>query len=774
MTVMTAPLTTSHPSSGARLAAVDGRELPLRSAALEGDARGGLARVRLAQTFHNPYPEPLTVTYTLPLPHEGAVSGFTFVVGEETIVGEVDRRSRARERFEEAIVEGKSAALLEEDRSTLFRQEVGNIPPNTDVEVRIDVDQRLVWQDSGWEWRFPTVAAPRYLGEPGRVADAGRVVQQVADRPSSPRLTLSFSIRDAVAGGDVASPSHQVRAVSSAEATEVGFRSESGAELDRDVVVRWPVATPEVGVGLDLARPRDAHPRREEVHGLLSLVPPTSRESTGTMKRDLIVLLDTSGSMSGRPLDQAKEVVRALIAGLGAEDRLEMIEFSTRARSWKRKPQPVTASNARAALWWLSGLSAGGGTEMRSGILAAMDSLREEAQRQVLLVSDGLIGFENEVIASILEKLPGGCRLHTVGIGSAVNRSLTAPAARAGRGIEVVLGLDDEAAPAAKRLAAAMEQPVVVDLELEGNALLGHAPERLPDLLAGRPALVALCLRPEGGRLTLRGRTESGSWNRSLEVPAAGAGHGTPAISALYAREGVEDLEMCIAGHGHGDAKAFETQIERLGLDFQIATRLTTWIAVSESVTVDPRDAARREVVPQQLPYGMSAEGLGLRPSRPAIPMAARMPRARGHARAQRVAAPIPEVEGIVATSMNLADLEQALFEKDARLDRRPEDIETAGGRSAGVLSARVALNDKRRLVLEIELDFELDWKPGEEVEVVLEDGRRVRARVQDRRTTRAGRLRAGQSLRLTLDPVDGEVARVFLADGTEIRVERG
>ncbi len=355
---MTVPMTAqaptlADPSSGGRLVAVDGRELPLRAAALTGDARGGLARIRLTQTFDNPHPEPLTVTYALPLPLEAAVAGFTFKVGEETIVGEVDRRSRARERFEEALVEGRSAALLEQDRSTLFRQEVGNIPPHTAVEVRIDLDQRLVWHAGAWEWRFPTVVAPRYLGGPGRVPDAGRVTQEVADRPASPRLDLTFAIRDAVVGDGPSSPSHPLHVVAGEAQTEVGFRPEEGAALDRDLVVRWPVATPDVAVDLDLARPGEGHARSDEVHGLLTLVPPSSLEDDGAVPRDLIVLLDTSGSMSGRPLKQAKEVVRALIASLGKEDRLEMIEFSNTARRWRKTPQSVTEITRHAALQWL-------------------------------------------------------------------------------------------------------------------------------------------------------------------------------------------------------------------------------------------------------------------------------------------------------------------------------------------------------------------------------------------------------------------------------------
>ena len=198
------PVTASpapSPSSGGRLVSTNGRALPLRGAALAVDAAGGIARVTLEQRFHNPHAEPLAVTYSLPLPADGAVSGFAFRVGGRRVVGEIDRRQAARERYEQALIEGRSAAILEQDRSSLFTQEIGNVPPGEEVVVEVSIDQRLLWLDEGaWEWRFPTVVAPRYLGEPGRVPDADRVTQDVADGALPARVAIACSIRDALAG----------------------------------------------------------------------------------------------------------------------------------------------------------------------------------------------------------------------------------------------------------------------------------------------------------------------------------------------------------------------------------------------------------------------------------------------------------------------------------------------------------------------------------------------------------------------------------------------
>jgi Ca-activated chloride channel family protein len=149
--------------------------LPLRSTSLHVDARCGLCRTVVSQRFVNPPAEVMAVTYRMPLPADGAVSGYAFRIGERRIAGEIDRRAAARERFEQAIVEGRGAALVQQERASLFTQEIHGIPPGAELIAEITVDQRLAWLDEGaWEWRFPLAAAPRYLGGPGAVADAER------------------------------------------------------------------------------------------------------------------------------------------------------------------------------------------------------------------------------------------------------------------------------------------------------------------------------------------------------------------------------------------------------------------------------------------------------------------------------------------------------------------------------------------------------------------------------------------------------------------------
>jgi Ca-activated chloride channel family protein len=460
--------------------------------------------------------------------------------------------------------------------------------------------------------------------------------------------------------------------------------------------------------------------------------------------------------MDGRPLDHAREISGALIGGLDERDSLEMLAFSSEAFRWRRKAVRATPAERAAALRWLAGLQAGGGTEMRAGIEAALRPLGRDSQRQVVVMTDGHIGFESEIVREVRDRLPRGSRLHAVGVGSSVNRALTGPAARAGRGIEIVVDLDEEVSRAAQRLCAATHAPVVVDLELEGEAIAGRAPRALPDLFAARPLLVSLALRPEGGEIRVRGRTRAGAWEALLRAPACAPGEGSAALVARYGRESVGDLEADLAAGG--DAEAIDRAVERIGLDFQIATRRTSWVAVSEERSVDPRAPIRRVRMPQALPYGVSAEGMGLR---------------------------APVMGLLVGRFDALADGSAEAFPPARSASPAPR---SARGRSrgrglgwAGVLGSSFGRSPRilrGRRVAEATFEAEvaegaLAWSPPARATLELADGRHVEVDVVAERSTRKGRIEIGSSLRVTLALPAAELgAAVAAVELGELRIE--
>jgi Ca-activated chloride channel family protein len=224
----------------------------------------------------------------------------------------------------------------------------------------------------------------------------------------------------------------------------------------------------------------------------------------------------------------------------------------------------------------------------------------------VVVVTDGYVGGEQQIVGLLHGRLPESCRLHVLGVGAAVNRSLATALARAGRGVEVVAGIDEDPERPAARLIQRTRSPVLVDVRIAGSALIAQAPERMPDVFAGAPIVAALALRPEGGELVVRGTLARDTWEQRVRVPARRPGEGNQAFAALYARERVADLEARSTVGEH-----FDREIEGLGLEFQIATRLTSWIAIDEHRKV--AGPGRTEVMPQELPYGTSAASFGLR-----------------------------------------------------------------------------------------------------------------------------------------------------------------
>lgn len=616
------------------LVSLDGRAYPLESVQVEGRVEGGVAMTTLRQRYRNPYSEALEVLYTLPLPADGAVLGYVIVVGERRIVGQIQPREAAAEAYREALYEGRTAGLLEQERSDTFQQRLGNLPGGQEVEVEIQVLHPLAFRPRAgagragavrrrsergglraeWEYRFPTTLGVRYMGAEGRVPDAEHLEPGRAEGGIPTRMTASILVpghpEAGVGLGAVRSPSHRIRS----RAVEEGIRIEleEASALDRDLVLRWPALAPHVGVRMVEGGGLEGDGGR---YALLTILPPAA--PSATLPRDLTLLLDTSGSMHGTPLELAKVVVDGLLGTLGTSDRVEILAFGSTVREVSggmvaASPERVTELGRQ-----LRRLRASGGTEMVDAVRRALRPLRRDAQRQVILVTDGYIGFEGEVVAEAMARLPEGVRFHAVGVGAAPNRTLTNGLARASRGVELFAVDKASARETVALLRQATDAPVVTDLQLSGSAVRQVAPQWPRDVLAHSPVVLTAELAPEGGAMEVSGHLagERTRWRWTTEVePMASRGAEsttTPLpVGALHGRERVEDLELQVAaGEPRGGV---DPMIERTGLRHRIMTRRTSLVAISETVSVDPRAPRRRERLPVELPAGVSAEGVGL------------------------------------------------------------------------------------------------------------------------------------------------------------------
>ena len=576
---------------GAKLVSVDGRTYPLEAARITAEASGGIASSTLVQRYRNPYAEPLEVIYTLPLPADGAVIGYSMRLGERVIRGEVRSREDARADYEKALLDGRSAALLEQDRDDTFTQRLGSLKAGQEAEITIEVLHPLAFLlDVGelgpsWEYRFPTVVGVRYEGAAGRVPDA--------DRLEVDRATGSGAI-----------PTRIELTLTTVDDAGASTRRVESMPLDRDLVVRWAAGSASIGAHL-VEGP--GLPGDDGRYAMLTITPPRVRDAA--FARDLTILLDASGSMSGHPIEWAIDVAGELLRSLGEGDRFEVIAFSVEPRSLTGGIIPMSGGNLRGVLGELAQLQAGGGTEMVDAVVAALRPLRPDSQHQVVLITDGEIGFEDEVVRRIVLGLPDGARLHTVGVGAAPNRTLTSRAARAGRGVESFICGDGEVAATAARVGKATARPVLTDLTIASSAIRGIAPARPRDVLAGQPLVVALELDPEGGALEVRGRLAGSTepWVWRLVVPPVAAREGavtTVPIGALYGRETIADYEL--------SAKRWDERLLEIALRHRIASRVTSLVAISEEPTVDPKAPRRRVALSVEVPAFTSAEGVGL------------------------------------------------------------------------------------------------------------------------------------------------------------------
>ena len=735
------------PYTRSGLISVDGRVYPIKSAKITARAEGGIAASTLIQVYENPHAEALEVFYTLPLPADGAVAGYTIRMGNRVIRGEVRKREEAREEYRKAILKGQTAALLEQQRDDTFSQKLGNLPPGVTAAVEIEILQPLSFipeaagGQSRWEYRFPTVVGVRYEGGPGRVPDVDALDVDRAGNGLPVRLEASLLIADGPADRvRPQSPEQRLRAKSEGEGVRVEL--EEGMPLNRDLVIRWAAGKQSIGARLTEGKGLEGDPGR---YALITLTPPNAPKTA--IARDLTLLIDCSGSMSGGPIEQAKTVAAELLRSLDPGDRFEILAFSDRARRLFRSPRDAGEKTIGEALEELRKLQASGSTEMKNALVEALRPLRADSQRQVILLSDGYIGFEREVIGEITRRLVPGARVHVVGVGSSPNRTLTRGAAQAGGGIEIIIGLQDDAKEAAVRLLHATVRPVLTGLRVEGDGLAGFAPRTARDVFEGQPALIFEELRTEGGTLKISGTAAGSSspWVHSFEIPRQPQAPTSIPLGALYGRAAVADAELDLSVCPDGESGRIKQAIEALGLRHRISSSMTSLIAISEDITVDPSSPRRRERLPAEIPDGVSAEGVGL---------LAAMPMARA------VGAPMHQIADLSCLEeTDRVSSDRPSYRSQSRIIGWMDRLRLREDRASEIESrliligrSRVLKLDGQILVFEFEVPVDGFILPhGETVRVGFDDGVKSNARVMEEESTRRGPHGKGLTVRLAL-----------------------
>jgi Ca-activated chloride channel family protein len=595
-------------------------EFPLRHTKVEADVSGMLAGVWVTQQFTNPVDHPIEAVYVFPLPQMAAVDDMEMEIGKRTIRGLMKEREEARQIYEEAKAAGKTASLLEQERPNIFTQSVANILPGDDIRIRIHYVEDMRYQDDGYEFVFPMVVGPRYIpgvatgaGGTGwahytnRVPDASRITPPVLKpgERSGHDIEVTLTIAAGTPVTDVTSPSHDV----GSRQLEDGRTQVTLSPLDtipnKDLVVRYRTAGEEFQVAPLF------HAAEAGRYFMLVFQPEATPRAEDIVPREMVFVLDCSGSMSGLPIGKSKEAAGKLIRSMRPTDSFQIITFSNAAAGFAEAPMPATPENIEKGVAFLSDLSGEGGTEMMAGIRASLDYPQDPKRiRIVAFMTDGYIGNEGEILAAVEEKL-GGARLFSFGIGSSVNRHLLDRLAEVGRGYVTYVRQDESPDQAVERFYRRLEAPLLADIDVqaaEGARTYQVYPSPIPDLFDGQPLIVHGRYEGAGpGAIVVTGRRGSGAFRKELAVQWPDNEPSNAVLATLWARTRIAYLTGCMEDLEDPDIVG---RIKEIAIRHRIMSKWTSFVAVEEKPRVDGTGAPEVIPVPVPMPDGTRYDGV--------------------------------------------------------------------------------------------------------------------------------------------------------------------
>ncbi len=595
---------------------------PLKHTAVKAEITGFLARVTVTQDFENPFPRKIEAVYTFPLPHQAAVDDMTMLVGTRVVKGKIKRREEARAIYEAARAAGHVAGLLDQERPNIFTQSVANIMPGEKVKVTISYVEVLKYEAGSYEFVFPMVVGPRYIpGQPvGRtgggwsqdttqVPDASRITPPVA-KPGTRAghdISLEVTLDAGVPIDGLASKTHEILTERTAANRAVVRLKEQAVLPNKDFILTYDV------VGRKIETAVLVH--RAERGGFFTLIlqPPERVAIEDVTPKELVFVLDTSGSMSGFPIEKAKETMKLALDGLYPRDTFNLITFSGDTSILFPEPVPATPQNLQKAQEFLASRRGSGGTEMMKAIRAALDPSDAQGHiRIVCFMTDGDVGGDFEIISEV-QKHPNA-RVFAFGIGSSVNRLLLSKMAEHGRGEVEWVGLKDDGSAAAQRFHQRVRNPLLTDITLDwaGLPVSDLYPKRVPDMFSAKPVVVhGRYGAPARGVVRVRGKLGGHDYSAQVPVvlPASEPKHDV--LASLWARTRIDELMgQDYSGIQQGTTRQdVKEAITQLGLDYRLMTQFTSFVAVEEMIVTEGGQPHRVEV-PVEMPEGVSYEGV--------------------------------------------------------------------------------------------------------------------------------------------------------------------
>ena len=591
------------PGAGALLLRLDKQPVRWVAPVLDSDVsitvNGPIVRALVKQRFHNPSSQWAEATYLFPLPEDAAVDQMRLRIGERVIEGQIKEREQAKKIYQAAKKAGKRTSLVEQQRPNMFTTKVANIPPGEQVVVEIEYQHKVVREGSQYSLRYPMTITPRYTpgqiildntsadGEPQTAtppwsAATGELNAKVAGSATNP-MHITVNINAGFELESVTSPSHDLRTNTRDSSFNPSQRVVSlvqdtaGSTVsNRDFLLHWQPA--------DAAIPQAAffiQQHQGESYGLLQITPPTLQAEANRLPRDVIFVVDTSGSMGGEPIRQARESLQWALQRLQPEDRFNIIQFNSVTERLFDDVQPALPGVLNKADQYVRQLVSGGGTEMlaAAGTALCKDCNDPSRVRQVIFITDGAIANEDQLFRTISNNI-GSTRLFTVGIGSAPNSYFMSKAAEFGRGTFTYIANAKEVAAKMAALYRKIEAPVLTDLQLKlpHGADADILPNPLPDLYAGEPLVAVMKMTPSSAEIEVTGRAGDVNWQRTIELLE---GQQQVGIHQLWARQKIEQLTDQRRGqHDPVSREQLRSDVVALALNHHLVSPFTSLVAV--------------------------------------------------------------------------------------------------------------------------------------------------------------------------------------------------
>jgi len=678
VTATTAIAENGHPAG--RLDSPNGTPFLLRSTEVTAEVAAVAARVWVRQTFLSPFRNPIEGIYSFPLPNGAAVDHVRIEIGGRVITAEIREAGRAEERYRRAAAAGQTASLTTQVRPNLFSQRITNLLPGEPVTVEISYVEDLSWEDGRYRFVYPVVAAPRYAG--GRGIPAGlRGEYRKNGAAALHEFSLAVAIDSGIPIRDLHSPSHEI---------VVRGRGDTRADVTlspydrlpvKDFVLSWTAAGREPEAALV------AHRLTPEGYFSLLVLPPADAEPRA--RREVVFVIDTSGSMKGGQLETAKAIVSRTLDYLDPDDVFRVLRFSEDSEAMSEEPLRADPGNIRAAKRWIRGLADGGGTEVLRGCRLALDRPAVPGRMRIVhFVTDGLVSNESEILEEV-ERIRGAARLFPIGIGSSPNRFLLERLADLGRGATAYLRQDatDGAIEfEAERFTRRIHVPVLTDVTIDWNGLPVYdvAPSHLPDLFSGMPLVVHGRFDDSAtGEIVIRATRDGHRFARRVPVTLPDTETANGAIAPLWARARIRDLRL---GFYAGRVPDDRAEITRLALEHRLLSEYTSFVAVEQQV-VNRGGEPRTFRQPAPWPEGVGgAEWYGVLLARKGKKTA--VPSARVVTRRRRSRATFPPVDSV--PDLHLAYL-RSWQRKDGSWRGEGDLVTDVGATALSVLAFRAS-----------------------------------------------------------------------------------